>query len=124
MHTYIRWLLLVGLAAFVPLPYFLAVVGGLLPYGGILLIMINNLFDGSLLLWSLVHLTIYGVALYWLAEIIARLLMRFAQSHVWFATVVVMLLLSCIGLMPIFGVAHGQIHWTSAYELYTSGTLR
>jgi len=42
-RNYVRWVLFVGLAAFVPLFYYLAVVGGLLPYGGILLIAIRNL---------------------------------------------------------------------------------
>ena len=57
-RTFIRWLLFVGLAAFVPLFYYLAVVGGLLPYGGILLIAIRNLSNSSILLLSLIHLTI------------------------------------------------------------------
>ncbi len=77
--------------------YYLAVVGGLLPYGGMLLIAIRNLSDASLLLLSLIHLTIYGVALYWLAELIARLLVRLAGDYVWFATAVVLLLLSGVG---------------------------
>ena len=64
--TYIRGVLFVGLAAFVPLFYYLAVVGGLLPYGGILLIAIRNIGNSSILWFSLIHLTIYGVALYWL----------------------------------------------------------
>ena len=42
-RMYIRLVIFVGLAAFVPLLYYLAVVGGLLPYGGILLIAIHNL---------------------------------------------------------------------------------
>ena len=123
-RTYVRWVLFVGLATFVPLFYYLAVVGGLLPYGGILLIAIRNLTNSSILWFSLIHLTIYGVALYWLAEFIARLLIRVAGVHVWPATVVVLLLLSSIGLLPIFGAAHGQIHWMNAYALYASDTLR
>ena len=123
-RTYIRWLLFFGLTAFVPLFYFLAVVGGLLPYGGILLIALRNLSDTSLLWFSLIHLTIYGVALYWVAGLIMRLITRLAGNHVWIATAIVLLLLSGIGMMPIFGAAHGQIRWTSAYELYASGTLR
>lgn len=123
-RAYIRWVLLGGLAAFVPLFYYLAVVGGLLPYGGILLIAIRNLSNASLLLFSVVHLTIYGILLYWLADLITRLLIRLAGGYAWFATAIVLFLLAGIGLMPIFGVAHGQIRWTSAYELYVSGTLR
>ena len=123
-RTYVRWVLFVGLATFVPLLYYLAVVGGLLPYGGILLIAIRNLANSSILWFSLIHLTIYGVALYWLAEFIARLLIRVAGLHVWPATVVVLWLLSSIALLPIFGAAHGQIHWMNAYALYASDTLR
>jgi len=123
-RTYVRWVLFVGLATFVPLFYYLAVVGGLLPYGAILLIAIRNLADSSILWFSLIHLTIYGVALYWLAEFIARLLIRVAGVHVWPATAVVLLLLSGIGLLPVFGVAHGEIHWMNAYALYASDTLR
>ena len=123
-RTYVRWVLFVGIAAFVPLFYYLAVVGGLLPYGGILLIAIRNPANSSILWFSLVHLTIYGVALYWLAEFVARLLIRVAGVHVWPATAVVLLLLSGIGLLPIFGTAHGQIHWVNAYALYSSDTLR
>ena len=123
-RTYIRWLLFLGLAAFVPLVYYLAVVGGLLPYGAMLIIAIRNLSDASFAWFSLIHLTIYGVALYWLAELVARLLVKRAGQYAWFATGVVLLLLSGMGLLPIFGIAHGQIRWMSAYELYASGTLR
>ena len=123
-RTYIRWLLFFGLAAFVPLFYYLAVVGGLLPYGAILIIGIRNLSDASFLWFSLIHLTIYGVLLYWLAELMARVLVKRAGGYAWFATGVVLLVLSGIGLLPIFGIAHGNIRWMSAYELYTSGTLR
>jgi hypothetical protein len=123
-RAYIRGVLFIGLAAFVPLFYYLAVVGGLLPYGGILLIAIRNLGNSSMLWFSLIHLTIYGVGLYWLAEFIARFLIRVAGDHVWPATAVVLLLLASVGLLPIFGIAHGQIHWTNAYALYVSDTLR
>lgn len=123
-RTYIRWFLFVGLAAFVPLFYFLAVVGGLLPYGAIMLIAIRNFGNSSLLWLSFIHLTIYGVVLYWMAELIARLIDSLAGRYVWFATAVVLLLLPAIGLMPIYGAAHGQIRWMNAYALYASDTLR
>ena len=123
-RRYVRGVLFVGLAAFVPLFYYLAVVGGFLPYGGILLIAIRNVTDSSLLWFSLIHLTVYGAALYWLAEFIARLLIRVAGVHVWPAVAVVLLLLAGIGLLPIFGVAHGQIAWVNAYQLYASNALR
>jgi hypothetical protein len=123
-RTCIRWVLFFGLAAFLPLFYYLAVVGGLIPYGGILLIAIRNIGNSSILWFSLIYLTIYGVALYWLADLIARLLIRVPGGHAWPATVVVLFLLSGIGLLPIFGAAHGQIHWMNAYALYASDTLR
>jgi len=110
-HTGIRWLIFIGLAAFVPLFYYLAVVGGLLPYGGILL-------------FSFVHLTVYGVLLYWLSGLFTRALIRLAGKYVWVATAVVLLLLAGVGTMPIFGIAHGRIQWTSAYDLYSSNRLR
>jgi hypothetical protein len=121
---YVRWPLLIGLAAFVPLFYYLAVVGGWLPYGAIFLIAIRNLSDPSFLLFSLIHLTVYGAVLYWLAGLIARVLIRLAEGHVWLTTAVALLLLASLGAMPIFGIAHGQIRWASAYELYGSSALR
>ena len=123
-HVYIRWLIFAGLAAFVPLFYYLAVVGGFLPYGGILLIGVRNLPDQSFLLFSLVHLVIYGLLLYWLSRLIARVLNRLPGAGAWLATAVVLLLLAGIGALPIFGIAHGHIQWISAYELYGSGKLR
>jgi len=123
-HTGIRWLIFIGLAAFVPLFYYLAVVGGLLPYGGILLIGLRHLTDSSFLLFSFVHLTVYGVLLYWLAGLIARALARLSGTHVWVATAIVLLLLASLGAMPIYGIAHGHIQWVNAYELYGSGKLR
>ena len=123
-RTHIRGVVFFGLVAFLPLFYYLAVVGGLLPYGAILLIAIRNIGNSSILWFSLIHLTIYGIALYWLAELIARLLIRVAGGHAWLATAVVLVLLSSIGLLPIFGAAHGQIHWMSAYTLYASDALR
>ena len=123
-HSCIRGLIFIGLAAFVPLFYYLAVVGGLLPYGGILLIGLRHLTDSSFLLFSFVHLTVYGVLLYWLAGLIARALIKLAGNYVWAATAVVLVLLAGVGTMPIFGIAHGRIQWTSAYELYISDRLR
>ena len=123
-RTHIRGVIFFGLVAFLPLIYYLAVVGGLLPYGAILLIAIRNIGNSSILWFSLIHLTIYGVALYWLAELIARLLIRVASAHVLPATVIVLLLLASMGLLPIFGAAHGQIHRMNAYALYTSDSLR
>jgi len=124
LHTYIRWLIFIGLAAFVPLFYYLAVVGGLLPYGGILMIGLRHLTDSSFLLFSFIHLSIYGLLLYWLAGLITRAINRLAKGHAWLATAVVLLLLAGVGSMPIYGIAHGHIKWISAYELYGSGKLR
>jgi len=123
-RTYIRGIVFFGLVAFLPLFYYLAVVGGLLPFGGILLIAIRNIGNSSILWFSLIHLTIYGVALYWLAELIARFLIKVSAGSAWPATAVVLFLLSGLGLLPIFGAAHGQIHWMNAYALYASDTLR
>ena len=123
-HRCIRILIFVGLAAFVPLFYYLAVVGGFLPFGAILLIGIRNLPDGSMLLFSAVHLAVYGVLLYFLSGLIARIVIRVAKGHKWFATAVVLLLLAGVGAMPIFGIAHGHIQWTNAYKLYGSYRLR
>jgi hypothetical protein len=123
-RLFILWAIVLGLALFVPLPYYLAVVGGFIPYAAILLIMMENIADGEMVLFSLVHLAIYGVLLYWLARLILRLLMKFLISHLVFATVLVLLILMCVGLMPVFGIAHGHINWTNAYELYVSGRLK
>jgi len=123
-RTQVRGVVFLGLVAFLPLLYYLAVVGGVLPFGAILLIAIRNIGNASILWFSLIHLTIYGVALYWLAELITRLLIRVAGAHVLPATVTVLLLLASIGLLPMFGAAHGQIRWMNAYALYASDTLR
>ncbi|MFA6956705.1 MAG: hypothetical protein WC538_12615 [Thermoanaerobaculia bacterium] len=123
-HAYLRSVVFVALGAFVPLFYYLAVVGGLLPYGAILLIAIRNLGNGSILLFSLVHLVVYGVLLYWLAGLVVRLLVRVAGSHVSTAIVIVVVLLAGVGMAPMFGVAHGQIQWVNAYALYASDSLR
>ena len=123
-HTCIRFLIFVGLAAFVPLFYYLAVVGGFLPFGAILLIGIRDLSDESLLLFSGVHLAVYGALLYFLSGLIARIVNRFANAHKWFATAVVLLLLAGVGAMPIFGIAHGHIKWTNAYKIYGSDRMR
>lgn len=120
----IRGVVLVGLVAFLPLVYYLAVVGGLLPYGAILLIAIRNIREPSLLLFSLIHLSIYGAALYWLSGVITRLIIRIAGAHATPVAMIAALLLAGIGLMPIFGIAHGQIQWRNAYALYASDTLR
>jgi len=123
-RSHIRWIVLLALIAFLPLIYYLAVVGGLLPYGAILLIAIRNIDNSSILLFSLVHLVVYGLVLYWSADVIARLIIRVAGSHVVLATLSVILLLASMGLLPVFGVAHGQITWISAYALYASDKLR
>ena len=123
-QRYIQCLIFAGLAAFFPLVYYLAVVGGLLPYGGILLITIRNLPDTSILLFGLIHLVPYGALLFWLAGVIARGISRRARGHPSLAATLVLALLAGVGAMPIFGIAHGQIRWSNAYGLYVSGTLR
>ena len=75
-------------------------------------------------MFSIIHLTIYGVVLYWLSGVITRLIVRVAGARAVAAAVVVVLLLAGIGLLPIFGIAHGQIQWRNAYALYASDTLR
>ena len=120
----IRWLIFIGLAAFVPLFYYLAVVGGFLPYGGILLIGLRHLTDADFLLFSFVHLAIYGALLYWLSGFVARALIRLGGKHAGVATAIVLLLLAGLGAMPIYGIAHGHIQWVNAYEIYGSGKLR
>lgn len=123
-HASTRWLIFTGLAAFVPLFYYLAVVGGFLPYGGILVIGLRHLTDSSFLLFSSMHLAVYGVLLYWLSGLIARALDRLAGKHVWPATAGVLLVLAGVGALPIYGIAHGNIKWTNAYALYGAGNLR
>jgi hypothetical protein len=120
----IRWLVFLGLIAFLPLFYFLAVVGGFLPYGAILIMGLRNIGDSWMMLYSAVHLAIYGVALFWLSGLMARLIVRVAGDHVKPATAIVLLALAGIGLLPIYGVAHGEIQWRNAYALYTSESLR
>jgi hypothetical protein len=107
-----------------PLVYYIAVVGGFLPYGGIVLITIRNVSNSSLLLFGAFHLVPYGFMLYWVAGLIARLIARRAAGHAWLATMLVLLLLAGVGAMPIFGIAHGHIDWASAYEVYVSEKLR
>jgi len=123
-RTHLRGVVFVALGAFVPLFYYLAVVGGLLPYGAILLIAIRNIGNASMLWFSVVHLALYGALLYWLAGLIGRFLIRVAGSHVSVAAAIVVLLLAGVGLLPIFGVAHGEIRWVNAYALYSSDSLR
>ena len=75
-------------------------------------------------MFSLVHLLIYGLLLYWLSGLIARVLGTLPGAGAWLATAVVLLLLAGVGAIPIFGIAHGHIQWISAYKLYGSGKLR
>lgn len=117
-------MILAGLVAFFPLIYYLVVVGGVLPYGAILLITIRNLSNSSILSFGLLHLLPYGAVLFWVAGVIAKVIDRRARDHAWLAATVVLLLLAGVGAMPIFGAAHGHIRWASAYELYVSDTLR
>ena len=120
----IRWLIFLGLAAFVPLFYYLAVVGGFIPYGGILLVGLRHLSDSTFRMFNLIHLAIYGILLYWLAGLIARVLIKFPGKRAWIATACVLLLLAGIGALPIYGVAHGHIRWVNVYVLYGSDKLR
>jgi hypothetical protein len=120
----IRWVIFAALAAFVPLVYYLAVVGGLLPYGAILLITIRNISNSSILLFGLLHLAAYGAVLFWVAGAIAGVIGRRAPGREGLAAILVVLLLAGVGALPIFGAAHGQIRWASVYALYVSDTLR
>jgi hypothetical protein len=120
----IRWVIFAALAAFVPLVYYLAVVGGLLPYGAILLITIRNLSNSSIVLFGLLHLVPYGALLFWVSGAIAGVIGRRAPGREWLAATLAVLVLVGVGALPIFGAAHGQIRWASAYALYVSGSLR
>jgi hypothetical protein len=122
-QPWVRVVLFIGLAAFVPLFYYLAVVGGLLPLGGMLVLAMRNP-DPAILWFSVIHVAIYGPLLYWLAGLLTRLLAKIAGSRVWPATAAVVLLLAGVGALPIFGIAHGHIRWVNAYALYGSDALR
>lgn len=121
---HIRWLIFVGLAAFLPLFYYLAVVGGFLPYAGMLLITLRNVKDASILVFGLIHLALYGALLFWIAGVITGMIERRARNHAWPATLAVLVLLAGIGALPVFGIAHGQIRWLNAYQIYASSDLR
>lgn len=49
---------------------------------------------------------------------------RRARNHAWPATLAVLVLLAGIGALPVFGIAHGQIRWLNAYQIYASSDLR
>lgn len=122
--VHVRWLFVAALAGFLPLFWYMFVVGGVLPYGAILLITIHNLSNVGILLWNGIHLTIYGAALYWLAGLLVKLIERYARGHILLGAAIVFLILAGIGLLPIFGAAHGRVEWMNVYDLYASGKLR
>ena len=110
-----RWLILAALAAFFPLYWFIFVVGGVLPYGAILLLTLHNLSNGWMLLWNGLNLVIYGAALYGFAGVLAALIQRREAGQRPVAAG---------ALLPIFGAGHGTVERMNAYQLYASGKAR
>jgi len=119
-----RWLLFAALAAFAPLFFWLGIVAGWVPLGGMLVFAARNIANLSLWPFSLGHLLIYGFLLYGAAGLATRGLGRVAAGRRGWATMALVLALACVGLLPIYGAAHGRIQWMNAYQLYGSGTLR
>lgn len=119
-----RWLILAALAAFFPLYWFIFVVGGVLPYGAILLLTLHNLSNGWMLLWNGLNLVIYGAALYGFAGVLAALIQRREAGQRPVAAGALLLMLAGVALLPIFGAGHGTVERMNAYQLYASGKAR
>ncbi len=114
----IRNLLFLGMFAVVPVFYYLGVIGGLVPLGIILGTTILHANDSGFLLSGAIHMALYGLVFFWLAHWMALLIVRCAGRHSTAATIAVLLLLAGLAQLPIYGAAHGQVHWKNAYHIY------
>jgi hypothetical protein len=116
----IRWSLLLPMAAFVPLLFYMFVVGGFLPYTAILVFTLRNLSNHSLLLFNAVHLIVYGLLLYLAAGSIARLICRLPERRRLVIAGLIVLILAFVGFQPIFGAGHGSFEFKNAFQIYGS----
>ena len=116
----IRWCLLLPLAAFVPLLWYMVVTGGFLPYTAILVLTLRNLSDQGIVLINLVHLIVYGAFLYFVASLIARGICKFQERSRFVLLASIVLLLVVVGLLPIYGAGHGRYEPRNAFQLYGS----
>lgn len=116
-----RWLLVASLAVFLPLFYYGGIIGGVLTYAAIAILTARV---PGLLMLNAPQLVIYGFLLYLLAGWLARRIERLSPRQQSMAVVVIIATLVGVGILPIFGAAHGSIQFTDVYSLYTSGKLR
>ena len=116
-----RGLLLASMALFLPLFYFGGVIGGVLTYAAIVILTARV---PGLLMLNAIQLAIYGFLLYLLASGLTRRIERLPRRRQLFAAATLVAALAGIGLLPVFGIAHGSIRFTDIYSLMASGKLR
>lgn len=116
-QTCMHWLLFVAMAFTVPTFYLLFVVGGWVPYVGLIVIVLRDITVPASLFFlvGVVHLTVYGWLLFAVAGCVARGLSRkdLQMRKILLLTILAMLLF--ISLIPLYGLGHGGRELHTAY---------
>ena len=118
-----KWILFFGLAMVVPLFYYLFVIGGLLPLGGILLLTFCDATEGGMIFIDSVHLVVYGGLLYFLACKLTKRLFTLPGRFKLYGTSLLLIGLLYLGFVPMFGIGHHAVRVKDAYSLYGEAYL-
>ena len=114
-----KWLLFTVFFVTAPVPYFMFVVGGLLPLSAILYLDSTGVLGFKL--FNTLHLLIYGPLLYLAAKLIARWLFSLSPPARTAGLVAFVVSFVVIAFAPIYGVGHSSYQPANIVGLFQHG---
>ena len=114
-----KWLLFVVFFVTAPVPYFMFVIGGLLPLSAILYLDSTGVLGFKL--FNTLHLLIYGPLFYLAAKFIARWLFGLSSPTRIAGLVAFVVSFAAIAFAPIYGIGHSSYQPANIIGLFQHG---
>ena len=114
-----KWLLFVVFFAAAPVPYFMFVIGGLLPLSAILYLDSTGALGFKL--FNTLHLLIYSPLLYLAAKLVSRWLSAFSSPTRTAGLIAFVVLFVAIAFAPIYGIGHSSYQPANIVGLFQHG---
>jgi hypothetical protein len=117
-----RWILFITMAIVVPLPWFLLLLGGIVPLIAMLLNIFCCLrgFEWDLciiIVGNLIHLAVWGAVLFGLSTVAARLVKKLPRVWQVLTIVVIVFGLGGLAFLPLYSVGDVGGGYTGAVNL-------
>lgn len=114
-----KWILFTVFFFTAPVPYFMFVIGGLLPLSAILYLESTGVLGFKL--FNTLHLLVYGPLFYLAAKLIARWLFSLSPPKRTAGLVAFIVLFVAIGFTPIYGIGHSTYQPANIIDLFQHG---